>query len=122
MSFSASFSGPGGEFSVSGPITDEAGRRCGLTFNPGQHEPTAMVKGFFAAAMQSVVRQRELAQAAYNKLLDEAGDKSAAIDDRERIAFNDAMRCFATAITDLEKAQMIAVKGLHTRANAGLSK
>ena len=84
--------------------SSEATRRCALAFNPSAHMPTARLKAFFAAAMQAVDDERQA-------LLETEPPATT--------GHGDAMRCFATAMTHLEAAQMFAVKGLHARANAG---
>ena len=112
MSFSATYRGPGvdGEVHVGGMHNEEAGRRCAIGFNPSGHAPTALIKGFCAAAMQSVIEAREVMRREFD-----SRDSTAA----ESVGFNDAMRCYATALTHLEAAQMFAVKGLHAVKNAG---
>ena len=101
MSFVATYSGPGVERAELGDsITGEAGARCAIGFNPSQHVPTAVIKGFMAAAMQSVINERNNTQ-----------KPSAGASHVEISAYSAAMRCFATALTQLETAQMFAVKG-----------
>ena len=109
MSFRATFEHMDKIHSVTGSSFEESSRRCAMSFNPGKHEPTEKIKGFVAAAMESVIEQRDK--------VPPLGEGSS---DAERKAHGDSMRCFATALTHLESAQMFAVKGLHTRANAGL--
>ena len=106
MSFGATFRINGNEYSVSAPITGEAGRRCALSFNPGGDLATEMVKVAHAATMQTLIDQRNAAP-----------PENATI--QQCSAHSDRMRCIATALTDLEKAQMMGVKALHTAANAG---
>ena len=96
---------------VSASLTDEAGSRCGLSFNPGGHLGTEKVKGFSAAAMQAVIDER-------NQISPLPEHATAA----EKAARAASMRCCATALTHLETAQMFAVKALHTRANAGMDR
>ena len=103
MSFSASFSGPFGA-SVSAASVEEAGRRCGLHFNPAGNPAIDAVKGFAAAAMQAVINTRTAEQARFAAL--DNPDRA------ERDRHNDAMRCFATALTQIESGQMFAVKGI----------
>ena len=110
--YSAQFNGPNGVFSVSGDVFDEAARRCGVKFNPGGHLATDMVKGFCTAAMRSVMDERD-------RMCEKA--RGSEMTEADSAAHSDMMRCMATALTHLEAAQMFAVKGLHTRANAGLS-
>ena len=69
-----------------------------------------MIKGFCAAAMQSVIEAREVMRREFD-----SRDATAA----ESVGFNDAMRCYATALTHLEAAQMFAVKGLTRRQERG---
>ena len=110
MTYSGSACTGGNTHSVSGPHEDEAGRRCGIGFNPGEHQATDKVKGFFACAMKAVIDERD-------KLTRHGNGPT---DHQELVAYGDAMRCFATALTQLEHGQMMAVKGLHTRKNAGI--
>lgn len=101
---------------VSGSGTDEAGRRCALGFNPGTHEATDKVKVMCAGAMKAIIDEREKARTAYQTMREGKG-----VNELEVEAYVDAMRCFDTALADIEKAQMAGVKGLHTRANAGIT-
>ena len=55
MTYWGSASTGGKKHEVSGPHEDEAGRRCGIGFNPGEHQATDKVKGFFACAMKAVI-------------------------------------------------------------------
>lgn len=123
MSFVATFSGPNSadNFSLSAGSQEEAGRRCGLHFNPGAHVPTQRVKGFAAAAMQAIINERNTMQFEHERRKEEAAATGATLDVREEQAFQDSMRCIATALTAFENGQMFAVKALHTRANIGLS-
>lgn len=122
MSFQATFDdGEGAAVSVSAAHDGEAGRRCGLKFNPGQHEGTRTVKGFCASAMQSIINQRDRIQAEHAKRAKEAEEAGEALDMREFAAFDDSMRGIKHALDLLEDAQMNGVKALYTRANAGLS-
>ena len=108
MSFSATYRPPEGEeIHVGAPHDGEAGRRCALGFNPSGDFATDKIKGFHAAAMQSVIDQRD-------QLAQPDVDASTA----EKAGYHDAMRCFATALTHLEAAQMFAVKGRHAPKNA----
>ena len=71
--------------------------RCGLKFNPDENFDVRRIKSVAAALMEQ-----------FNvHLQDRLPDDS------------DGKRCFATAMTHLESAQMFAVKGLFTRRNAG---
>ena len=106
---------------VSGSGTDEAGRRCALGFNPGTHEATDKIKVMCAGAMKAIIDERTAAHDAFQKRVAEVKEKGQILRDAEQEAYGDAMRCFATALTDIEKAQMAGVKGLHTRANAGIT-
>ena len=98
-------------FSVSASLGEEAARRCGLQDGHIYRANSDMdhVKAFFTAAMQSVVVQRD-------KLVPPEGGATF----EEIAAYNDAKRTFATAMTYLEAAQMFAVRGLHTKSNAGV--
>ena len=65
-------------------------KRCGVSFNPSQHNDVAMIKALAAGLME------------YINICNQA----LAPDD------GDGKRCMATAMTHLESAQMFAVKGL----------
>ena len=71
----------------------EGYRRCGVSFNPSQHQGVAKIKALAAGMMQAI--------------------------DEEMLALDpddgDGKRCMATAKTQLESAQMFAVKGLFMR-------
>ena len=121
MSYSARVHGGGPEYSVSGSGTDEAGRRCALHFNPGSHEPTEKIKLFCAAAMKAIIDEGTRIHNDFQARIAEIKEKGLILPDAEQEAYGDAMRCFATALTHLEAGQMFAVKGLHTRANAGIT-
>ena len=71
--------------------------RCGLKFNPDENPDVRRIKSVAAALMEQF----------NTHLQDRLPDDS------------DGKRCFATAMTHLESAQMFAVKGLFTRRNAG---
>ena len=120
MTFTAHFSHDDAKYHLSASSDGEAGRRCDLGFNPGNHAPTHKIKLACAAAMQSVINERDATIAKYAKRDQELGEKGEKMPTREYEAHGDALRCFATALTHLETAQMFAVKGLHTRANAGV--
>ena len=111
MRFSATYRGAGvdGEVHVGAVHTEEAGRRSAISFNPSGHEPTAKIKGFCAAAMQSILDEKARMKTEFD-----SHDHTV----QESVGFNDSMRCFATAMTHLEAAQMFAVKGLHAVKNA----
>lgn len=110
MSFSATFRGPNGQHhSVGGDSAGEAGRRATLSHNPDELASVSEIKGFAAAAMQAVTNHRDATP-------EPAQDASP----RERAAYGDAMRNFATALTYLEAAKMFAVNGVFARKNAGL--
>ena len=113
MSYSGTACGGGETHTVGGPHDDEAGRRCAIGFNPSSHEPTDKIKAFCATAMKAVMDERDKLRKP------EPVEGGTYPDAREVAAYSDAMRCFATALTHLETAQMFAVKGLHTRKNAG---
>jgi len=68
--------------------------RCGVKFNPDGNANVDRLKTLAAAFMEA------------------CGKLQAAADD------GDAKRCFATAMTNMESAQMFAVKGLFTKRNA----
>ena len=92
--------------------TEEAGRRCGIWFNPNQDERVEKIKGFMACAMQAVIEARDAIEE----------DRKSAIDwtsqgpNADREAMMDMYRCMEIALTHLETAQMFAVKGLfHSR-------
>ena len=65
-------------------------RRCGVSFNPSQDRRVAKIKALAAGLMEAI--------------------------DEEMLALEpddaDGKRCMATAMTQLESAQMFAVKGL----------
>ena len=63
--------------------------RCGVGFNPSSNEEVDILKVLSAALMDHIASLKELHE----------GD-------------GDAQRCFSTAQTQLEAAQMFAVKGL----------
>ena len=120
MSYYVRGSTGGEEHSVSGSSTDEAGRRCALGFNPGNHEPTEKIKLFCAGAMRAVIDERERILEDHTERQREVNRSDTLLSESEVDAFEDSMRCFATALDHLEAAQMVAVKGLHTKANAGI--
>ena len=108
MSFSATYSGPDGKGKhVSGSLSGEAGRRCGLRFNPSGDEQTAKAKGFCASAMAAIIEVRD------NTV---KPDETASHD--ARTGYADKMRLCATALTYLESAQMFGVKAIHAETNA----
>lgn len=71
--------------------------RCGLRFNPDENHDVRRIKTLAAALMQELENYKNSREA----------------DD------GDGKRCFATAMTELESAQMFAVRGLFARRNAG---
>ena len=73
------------------------GARCGVKFNPDENPDVRLLKSLAAGFME-----------ACDQYL-----KSRKDDD------GDGKRSFATAMTQMESAQMFAVKGLFTRRNAG---
>ena len=109
MSFSAVYNVSGRSHHVAGAMTGEAGRRCALQYNPTGDAITDRVKVAFASTMQTLIHERDTTT--------RPGKDATA---EEMAAYSDKMRCIATALTDLEKAQMMGVKALHTRANAGV--
>ena len=104
-----------GQFSVRGMMSDEAARRCGLSFNPGGHRETELVKTACAVAMKAIMDQRDYINEQF-----QARARTHELPPAETDAQKDMLRCMATALTKLEAAQMFAVKGLHTKANAGV--
>lgn len=105
MSFQAVFNGGGDNcHSVSAAHDEEAGRRAGLDFNPAGDPAIGCVKAFAAAAMQAVVNARSAEQYRFGQI--ENPDAS----QHDRHA--DAMRNFATALTQLESGKMFAVNGI----------
>ena len=73
------------------------GRRTGITFNPSDHAGTRKLKALAAAFVDAChLEQQNL-----------HGDD------------NEGQRCFTRAMNHAELAQMLAVKGLFTRRNAG---
>ena len=74
-----------------------AAARCGIKFNPSEDRGVKRLKSLAAGFMQACDDYKASRQP----------------DD------GDGKRCFATAMTDAESAQMFAVKGLFTRRNAG---
>ena len=109
MTFSARFQSGAKQATVSASCTGEAGRRCGLRFNPTDDGDVTSIKGFCASAMQSVIKARHSIQAK------RPGPEALPA---ENDGYQDAMRCFATALTLMEQAQMMAVKGLFAQRNA----
>ena len=101
----------------------EAERRVALPFNPSGHEETWQTKIACCAAMKTIERHRDATRAAFARREQEIAESKPAkvMDVRERYAFEDALRGFATALTHLQTASMFAVSALHARANAGLS-
>ena len=77
--------------------TEVGAARCGLKFNPDENPDVRRIKSMAAALMEQFNVHLQ------DRLPDDA----------------DGKRCFATAMTQLESAQMFAVKGLFTRRNAG---
>ena len=121
MSYSLSGNHGGPVYTIGGSSNDEAARRCALQFNPGGHEPTEKVKVFCTGAMKAIADERDRVRAEHlqrNEALERDGKR---VPDDEIEAYNDAMRAFATAMTDIQKGSMMAVSGLHTRTNAGLT-
>ena len=77
------------------PDGGEGAARCGVKFNPDGNADVDKLKTLAAAFMQACSE------------LSEVQDDS------------DAWRCFHTAMTQMESAQMFAVKGLFTKRNRG---
>lgn len=107
MTFTATYQFNGNTHSVVASSTDESGRRCALKFNPGGDMETEMVKLAFAGAMQVLIDIRN-----HTVKLDETASAEA------RNGYNDKMRLIATALTELEKGQMLGVKAVHAEKNA----
>lgn len=113
MSFSAIYKVDGRTYTVGGDTYSEAGRRATLAIPKGiegKSTPTEKVKVSFATTMQVLIIER-------NTTPKPGEDATPA----EIAAYQDRMRCIATALTDLEKAKMMAVNALHTRSNAGVA-
>ena len=119
MSYSGSACSGEEIHNVGGSSTDEAGRRCAIGFNPSNHAPTDKIKSFCACAMKAVIDERNSMVGKFSNRKEELAGKGQPVPQAEIDGNNDAMRCFATALTQLEHAQMIAVKGLHAPKNAG---
>ena len=81
-----------------------------LSFNPGGDTATEeLVKVAHAACMQALIDPARYVRRVVAE--------DATIE--QRAAHSDRLRCIATALTDLEKAQLMATRALHTAANAG---
>ena len=80
-------------------------RRTAFKFNPDSDVDTEIIKATCAAAMSPIVLMRD-------RLMRNAEKRSIGPGD------NDALRCFDTALTQLESAQMFAVKGRWAPKNA----
>jgi len=109
MSFYATFNaGESRTHSVSAAHDGEAGRRAGLCSNPhGERHADVLadcIKGFSAAAMQAVINARS------NELHRFAQRDDWGAQDRER--HKDAMRNFASALTQIESGRMFAMNGI----------
>ena len=77
-------------------ISEEAAKRCGVSFNPSNDHSVDYIKGFCAAAMQAVINIRD----EYPKWR------------KGKEYTEDNKRCFETALTQIESGQMFAVKGV----------
>lgn len=106
--FSATMSVKGEPLSISGDVHGEAGRRASLSFVRPGDLATLNIKGFCAAAIQSVLIERSR--------IELPADPTSL----EMLAHADAMRSAALAVTHLETACMHAVKMLHHDSLAGL--
>ena len=95
----------------------EPTRRTALKFNPTGDAITTEVKALFAAAMAGVIKAREAVDAKYHADAQEEPVPGAPTQ-AQRTGNYDAMRCFETALTQLESAQMFAVKGIYAPKNA----
>ena len=114
MNVSVTFCHGDSEYQIDIAPTSEAGARCGIGFNTTRNLAAERVKWACAAAMQVIVEGRYACEQEYKSI--PASDR-----DKQRLfAYNDAMRCFATALTHIETAQMYATKAQHTRANRGI--
>ena len=120
MSFKASVNHAGVTHHVSGPSDGEAGRRVKLGFNPAGHSDTHMVKAFAAAYMQAVINA---ADTKIHEIEEEIAcfDPPSSVPQKLKGALNDARRCKATALTNIESASHFAVASLYTRENVGWS-
>ena len=87
---------------------NESARRCAISFNPGKDEVTAKIQAFCAAAMQVLDNERTGVAIAQPQ------------NPNEVAAQNDALRGYATALTNMETGQMFAVKASHAKKNAGV--
>ena len=115
IEFSATYSGPNGRASVGSPtVTEdprtnvicEAARRCDLNENTNEPYGQNSINGFMACAMQAVIHERDEVVRLYDS--QPMADHSL----EEQADHEDAMRCFATALTNVETAQMFARKAL----------
>jgi len=77
-------------------ISEEAAKRCGMSFNPTKNFGVDCVRGFCAAAMQAVIDVRDMDPKFNNG----------------KVWNEDSKRCFDTAMTQIEGGQMFAVKGI----------
>ena len=105
MSWSANFHHGGGrDHHVSAAHDGEAGRRASLDNGFVGVPAGDAVKAFGAAAMQAVINARGIEQYRHAQI---------ANPDASEIALHqDAMRCFATALTQIEGGLTFAVKGV----------
>ena len=116
IEFSATYSGPNGRASVGSPtVTEdprtnvicEAARRARLQeCSPNDAYGVVSIKGFMACAMQAVIQERDEVVRLWDS--QPMADHSL----EEQADHEDAMRCFATALTNVETAQMFARKAL----------
>ena len=105
MSFAASYDhGDDNKHYVGAASDGEAGRRAGISFNPAGNGHIECVKGFTAALMQAVIRAREAEEGRFAQV----ERPTVAEVDRHK----DAMRNFATALTQIEAGKMFAVNGI----------
>lgn len=86
---------------VSSAHEGEAGRRATLDFNPAGNKAIGSVKAFTACVMQSVINARDAEAARFARLESPDSDQTA--------RHQDAMRGFATALTQIESGKMFAV-------------
>ena len=119
MSFTSTFvhyPSDGGEpenFTLSGSSRDESARRASLAYRNGD---AGMTKAFATACMHAICLERDRISAEFRERF--AGGAIVPAADTE--AHADAMRCFATALTQIESGKMFAVNALFARQNAGL--
>ena len=95
----------------------EPTRRTALKFNPAGDAITTEVKALCAAAMAGVIKARDKFESKYRADL-QANPVPGAPSPAQLRGLEDGLRCFETALTQLESAQMFAVKGIYAPKNA----